>query len=230
MEWGWEALLRLGVIFTSLILAFIARRWWAKHFREYDRSMLIRLGTSRDFAGYANVPVIVGRFPFSDLGGLVRSNLDVRDVVGFMVGHPKYLDVKTLGRMGVPPDPDYHTQGYYAYCVIQWEHIDMVKRFKNRCLYIRRTSYTGNNREPGMREDRFIGFGTNPTPDEEDHSLANIVHIHGGPLASFRCEPYLKGGFIGEDLEARVITCQAKTIRRLIKFGKGVKQRAFKER
>ena len=86
--------LRVGATFLALIGAFIARRTWGKLVREYDRSMLIRLGTDRNSRRHARVPVIVGRFPFSDLGGEVRSNLDIRDVIGFVVGEPKWMQMR----------------------------------------------------------------------------------------------------------------------------------------
>ena len=83
--------------------------------------MLVRLGTDDDSPRYAYAPVIVGRFPFSDLGGEVRSNLDVRDVIGFVVGKPKWMEIEDLKRLRIVLNPEFHKPGYYAYCVIQWD-------------------------------------------------------------------------------------------------------------
>ena len=204
--------LRVGATFLALIGAFIARRTWGKLVREYDRSMLIRLGTDRNSRRYAGVPVIVGRFPFSDLGGEVRSNLDIRDVIGFVVGEPKWMQMRDLKRLPIKFDPKSHRPGYYAYCVIQWEHAAMVKRFADQWLHIRRTSYNGPRRESGMRESVFIGFGTDSRPDEGKKTVPMIAHIVTGPRASFRYQPYLKGGFKPEDIKMRALAPQTRCL------------------
>jgi hypothetical protein len=197
----------VAATFVGLLGAFMARRAWAKVAREYDRSMLIRLGADENSPNYAHAPIIVGRFPFSDLGGMVRSNLDARDVVGFVVGKPKWMEMEDLKRLRIVLDPVFHKPGYYAYCVIQWEHAAMVKRFMGQWLHVRRTGYDGENAEPDMRERLFIGFSTDATPDA-DGSRPVIVGIDSGLLASFRYQPYLRGGFKAEDIKMRALTPQ----------------------
>ena len=71
ISWVWF-LSRLGGYVRWLAFRVLARRGWYRFFREYDR----------------NIPVIVGRFLLSDLDGTVRSNLDICDVIGFIVGYP----------------------------------------------------------------------------------------------------------------------------------------------
>ena len=203
-----DFILRVGATLIALLAAFVVRRAWTKTIREYDRSMLIRLGTGDDSRSYANVPVIVGRFPFSDLGGRVRSNLDVRDVVGFVVGEPKWMETEDLKRLHIVLSRESHKPGYYAYCVMQWEHAAQVKRFADQWFHIRRTGYTGRKAEPGMRERRFIGFGTDSMPDEGTTDLPLIAHIVTGPLASFRYQPYLRGDFRPEDIKMRALAPQ----------------------
>ena len=195
----------------ALLGAFIFRRGWNKATKEYDRSMLIRLGSDDDSSRYGNAPIIVGRFPFSDLGGVVRSNLDVRDVVGFVVGKPRWMKSEDLKRLRIVLNPEHHKPGYYAYCVIQWEHAGMVKRFADQWFHIRRTSYTGNNDEPQMRERIFVGFSTDATPDSGGN-LPMVAHIDTGLLASFRYQPYLRGGFRAEDIKMRALAPQTKCL------------------
>ena len=205
------------VTFLGLLGAFIARRTWYKVTREYDRSMLIRLGTNQyDASQYSSAPIIVGRFPFSDLGGAVRSNLDIRDVIGFVIGKPERLGTEDIKRLGRYLDPENDEPGYYAYCVIQWEHADTVKRFADQWLHIRRISYDDHNAESGLRERAFIGFSTNATPDESG-TVPKFAHIDRGLLASFRHQPYLAVGFEAEDIEMRALALQARI---LIWFGK----------
>ena len=206
-----DLLTRVLATFLALLGAFIFRRVWNKATKEYDRSMLIRLGSDDDSPGYAHAPIIVGRFPFSDLGGIVRSNLDIRDVVGFVVGKPRWLTSEDLKRLRIVLNPECHKPGYYAYCVIQWEHANMVKRFADQWFHIRRTSYTGNNAEPQMRERIFVGFSTNATPDSSDN-LPMVAHIVTGLFASFRYQPYLRGGFRADEIKMRALAPQTKCI------------------
>jgi hypothetical protein len=202
-------LLRVAATGAGLLLAFVFRRTWNKATKEYDRSILIRLGTDEDSPRYAHAPVIVGRIPFNDLGGQVRSNLDVRDVIGFVVGEPIWMEREDLKRLRVVLNPEFHKPGYYAYCVIQWEHAAMVRRFADQWFHIRRTGYTGNRAEPNMRERIFIGFSTDATPDA-DGGLPMVAHIDTGLLASFRYQPYLRGGFRAEDIKMRALAPQTK--------------------
>ena len=171
--------------------------------------MLIRLGTHEDAPKYEYAPVIVGRLPFSDLDGLVRSNLDIRDVIGFIVGKPKWMETDDLKRLRIELNPEFHKPGYYAYCVIQWEHAAMVKRFADQWLHVRRTTYDGNRAEPNMRERIFIGFSTDATPDAYD-ARPIVTHIDTGLLASFRYQPYLRGGFKAEDIKMRTLSPQTR--------------------
>ena len=205
-----ELLLRVVTTLVAFLAAFVIRRGWGKATTEYDRSMLIRLGTDEDPLSYAHAPVIVGRFPFSDLGDMVRSNLDVRDVVGFVIGEPKWMEADDLKRLRIVLNREFHKPGYYAYCVVQWEHADSVKRLESRWFHIRRTSYDGEKAEPGMRERKFVGFGTNSTPDAETGGVPMIAHIDTGIFASFRYQPYLRGGFKAEDIKMRVLPPQTK--------------------
>ena len=211
--WWLDLVLRVTATFVALLGAFIARRAWTKATKEYDRSMLIRLGTDEDTLLYANVPIIVGRFPFSDLGGEVRSNLDARDVVGFVIGEPKWMKTEDLKLLPIGLNPTFHKPGYYAYCVIQWEHAALVKRFADQWFHIRRTGYNnGWKAEYGMRERKFIGFGTDSRPDEGTDDLPMIAHIVTGIWASLRYQPYLRGGFKADDIRMRALAPQTRSL------------------
>jgi len=184
---------------------------WARRklFIEYDRSILIRLGTSPENEDYAYAPIIVGQFPFSELAGAVEPNLDSRNVIGFVVGRPKWIrDVWWL-HLGL--DKNQHKAGYFAYCVIQWEHASAVRRFAERGFHVRRVRYNGPQRYQDMRETIFLGFGTGSEPDEAG-DVPVIVHITDDWLASFRYQPYERGGFSAEDIDLRVLPPQTKLL------------------
>lgn len=210
---AWSVLAwRVAATFIGLSGAFIARRVWHKTTKEYDRSMLIRIGTDDDSPYYANAPIIVGQYPFSELAGRVQSNLDTRNVIGFVVGQAKWMEVEDLRRLRIVLNQKFHTRGYYAYCVIQWEHAAFVKRLADQWFHIRRTRYDGPEVRAGMRERIFIGFGTNAKPDEETNDLPLIAHIKVGMFASFKYQPYLRGGFRAEDIAMRALAPQTKLL------------------
>ena len=171
--------------------------------------MLVRLGTDAVNEEYAYAPVIVGQSPFSERARAVEPDLDTRNVVGFMVGPPKWIDNVRQLRVGL--DRNQHKAGYYAYIVIHWEHADAVKRFAERGFHVRRVKYNSPQyyKEEDMRETTFIGFGTNATPDEAG-DVPVIVHITGGWRGSFRYQPYLRGGFGPEDIKLRTLPLQTK--------------------
>ena len=210
LTWWADLPWRVAATFIALLGAFIARRAWQKCFKEYDRSMLIRLGTSTESCDYASAPVIVGQFPFNELAGAVESNLDIRNVIGFVVGKPTWVCCAQRLRIGLKQET--FKPGYYAYCVIQWEHADKVRRYFDQGIHIRRTRYEGPQIRRNMRERIFIGFGTDAEPDEETGTLPAIVHIQAGPLASFKYQPYLRGGFKAEDIKMRALAPQTWTI------------------
>lgn len=210
-EPGWQVL----TTFIALLGAFIARRAWHKATKEFDRSMLICLGTDEEVVDYADVPIIVGQYPFGELAGKVESNLDVRNVIGFVIGKPKRVRNVRCLRLGL--DPNIYKPGYYAYCVIQWEHANTVKRYVDQGFHIRKTRYDGPGMRPGTRERVFIGFGTDSTPDEETNDVPVAVHIQTGLLASLRYQPYLRGGFQATDIKMRALAPQTKFLIRFIK-------------
>ena len=205
-ELGW----RVAATFIALLGAFIARRCWHKATKEYDRSMLIRLGTDEETLDYAHAPVIVGQFPFNELAGAVESNLDVRNVIGFVIGTPIW--VPNVWWLHIGLDPCTFQPGYYAYCVIQWEHADKVKRYADQWFHVRRTRYNGPQIHHRMRERIFIGFGTDSEREEGTDAVPMIARIQTGPLASFKYQPYLRGGFKATDIKMRALAPQTKLL------------------
>ena len=203
-------LINLGTLVTIIIagaiaipLGYIERRIWQKCFTEFDRSMLIRLSEQGDEAHHPNqfhyVPAIVGAYPFSDLRGEVESNLDTRNVVGFVIDKVRWIDdPRQLGL-----DPCEYKPGYYAYCVIQWEHANQIKRYYRQGFGIRKIRIV---RKSNPRENAFIGFGTD-TPEGQ-----TIAHWQDGPLASFRYQPYDRAGFKANDIRMRQLAPQTRTL------------------
>ena len=164
-------LISAGTILNIIIAGLIAipvgyglRRAWHKCCTEYDRSMLIRLSEEGDRnhhpVNFHYAPVITGTYPFGELRGQVESNLDSRNAIGFVIGRVKWLnDPGSMGRKLRGQKP-----GYYAYCVIQWEHADEVRRYFRQGFSIRKIRIVT---ESNPRENAFIGFGTDGPSEQE---------------------------------------------------------------
>lgn len=211
LAWWPDLALRIIATLIGLLGAFVLRRGWQKCSKEYDRSMLIWLGTNNEACDYTNAPVIVGQFPFNELAGAVQSNLDIRNVIGFVIGKPIWI--QDISKLRLRLDPIICKPGYYAYCVIQWEQADTVLRFFQQGIHIRRTRYDGRPQMlRDMRETIFIGFGTDATPDVKTGTRPSIVHIQTGLLASLKYQPYLKGGFKSSDIKWRQLAPQTKAM------------------
>lgn len=192
----------LTIVFAATLAipaGYALRRLWHVLFTEYDRSILIRLSKEgHDPKLFRNVPVIVGLFPFSELEGKVESNLDVRNVIGFVVGEVQWIDDHDqLNKFGI------RQAGYYAYCVIQWEHIPAVTRYYRQGFHVRKIR---RERKSNPRENTFIGFGTHSATGQE------IVHLEDGVFASLRYQPYNKLGFEAKDIKLRQLAPQTRLL------------------
>ena len=65
-----------------------------KMFVEFDRSILVRIDIPDDEKpeSYANWPILVGPLPFASFDNQTVPNVQVRDVVGFIIGIPQHID------------------------------------------------------------------------------------------------------------------------------------------
>ena len=203
-------LISVGTILNVIIAGSIAipigyglRRTWHKCFTEYDRSLLIRLSEEGDDdhhpVNFHYAPVITGTYPFGELRGKVESNLDSRNVMGFVVGRVRWLDdPESMGRELRNQKP-----GYYAYCVIQWEHADEVRRYFKQGFSVRKIRIVT---ESNPRENAFIGFGTEGPCEQA------IIHSQGGLRASMCYQPYDKYGFMANDIRMRQLAPQTRIL------------------
>lgn len=195
-------------IILAIPLGYALRRVWHKCFTEFDRSILIRLSEQADDehhhpSEFNYTPIIVGTYPFSELDGKVESNLDSRNVVGFVIGEVQWLDnpYQFPKRLGI--DSFSFKPGYYAYCVIQWEHAYQVRRFFRQGFGIRKIrKKTATN----PKENAFIGFGTESSKGQE------IIHWQDGLSASMRYQPYNRAGFKAMDIRMRQLAFQTRAL------------------
>ena len=187
-------------------IGFGVRRIWHLCFIEYDRSMLIRLSEEGDEdhhpVKFSNVPIIVGQFPFTELDGKVQSNLDVRNVIGFIIGKVQWIDNPRV--IGV--DLCEWEPGYYAYCVIQWEYATFIRRIYKQGYYIRKIRRTLSFGPEYQREISFVGIGTDSPKGQ------GIPHFQSGPLAFLRYQPYDRAGFKALDIRMRQLSLPARVL------------------
>ena len=200
----WSELRTLFTIAIAIPMGFGLRRIWHRCFTEYDRSMLIRLEPGKGLHNptlFKSVPVIVGTFPFRVFGNKKEADLDIQNVVGFVIGDVLHID-DPAEKLGL--DPLEWAPGYYAYCVINWEYASEVKRMWRRGIGIMKTATSLT--DPQQRASRFIGFGTDPPRGNGQGEEQGIAHFTEGPRAFAQYQPYAKAGFKAYDLKLRQLS------------------------
>lgn len=168
-------------------------------FIEFDRSILVRIaiGEGEDPASFANWPILIGPLPFASFDNETVPNVQARDVVGFIVGNPGYIDDPNAWRLpGWKP-------GYFAYGVIHWEHFREVRALVHRGYYLQQAFLPNQQGHPSfMPETRFLRFVTNA---QEQQGVADTIE---GWRASFRFQPYAKLDLHPIDLAYRRLSLQ----------------------
>ena len=159
-------------------------------FVEFDRSILVRIAIAEDEEAetYANWPILVGPLPFASFDNQTVPNVQVRDVVGFIVGIPQYIDKpEEWNLIGWQP-------GYFAYGIIHWEDFDEVRAFVKRGYYLQQAFLPNEESKPAkLPERRFLRFVTD---SQEQQGVADTIE---GIRASIRYKPYAKFGFESSD-------------------------------
>ena len=191
---------------------------------SYDRSCLVWLGTDPINREFAKVPFIVGPMPYTELNGRVESNLDPRNVVGRVEGHPLWVERPCKLFPGISQEECYHERGYYAHVIFHWHRWAEVKDYIFRGFHIRRIRY--NDELPTDRENRFLGFGTESEPDPKEGIAPHIADVTCGWRSPFRLQPYAKGGFLSSetDISLRRLSPFAAWLRPLIRSHARLKQ------
>ena len=168
-------------------------------FVEFDRSILVRIAIAKDEEAetYANWPILVGPLPFASFDNQTVPNVQVRDVVGFIVGMPRHI--------GEPEEWNLHgwQPGYFAYGIIHWEDFDEVRAFVKRGYYLQQAFLPNEESKPAkLPESRFLRFVTN---SQEQQGVADTIE---GIWASLRYKPYAKLGFESSDINYRRLSLQ----------------------
>ena len=168
-------------------------------FVEFDRSILVRIEITagENPESYANWPIVVGPLPFTSFGEKTVPNVQVRDVVGFIVGPPICIEnPEKLKLHGWKP-------GYFAYGIIHWERFDEIRAFVKRGHPLQQTFLPDPDGNPiKLPENRFLRFVTN---SQEQQGVADSTE---GICASLRFKPYAKLGFESSDLAYRRLSLQ----------------------
>ena len=155
-------------------------------FVEFDRSILVRIAIAEgeEAETYANWPILVGPLPFASFDNQTVPNVQVRDVVGFIIGIPQRIDKpEESDLIGWQP-------GYFAYGIIHWEDFDDVRAFVKRGYYLQQAFLPNEEGKPAkLTESRFLRFVTDSL---EQQGVADTIE---GMRASIRYKPYAKFGF-----------------------------------
>ena len=121
---SWYAAIIFGAAAGLMaVLTLGAGRWFIRHtFVKHDLSALAYLGSDEDVTQFANAPLYPDNQRFYLVGSKLLVNNDPRDVLGFVVGKPRWLE----------SPPNLAEPGYYAYVVINWEYSEDFKRWVKR--------------------------------------------------------------------------------------------------
>ena len=212
----WNELRSLFTIAVAIPMGFGLRRVWHRCFTEYDRSMLIRLEPGEGLHNpklFKNVPVIIGTFPFRVFDDNKEADLDIQNVVGFVIGDVRHID-DPAEKLGL--NPSEWAPGYYAYCVINWEYASEVKRMWRRGIGIMKTATPLTDLQ--QRGSRFIGFGTDPPKGKDQGEEQGIAHFTEGICAFAQYQPYAKAGFKADDLKLRQLSILTRILIRFKNF------------
>ena len=198
-EPSWISIILTGAFasFLGFALTLAFRRLYHKCFTEYDRSAIFRLSfdTKEECTklDYSNAAVIVGKMPFTEFAGIAKPDLDPRDVIGFVVGPPKYIDnpTRAFGVSGWEP-------GYFVYVVINWERSDEFRRYERQGYTIARTIITDDEGNPVRTpESRVLSIKT------ASKAGNGIVRTTNCPL---RYQPFKRAGFEASDIQYRKVS------------------------
>ena len=183
----------------GIVAAWIVGWFRRKMFVEFDRSILVRIAIAEgeEAETYANWPILVGPLPFASFDNQTVPNVQVRDVVGFIVGIPRYIEEpEELNLIGWEP-------GYFAYGIIHWEAFHEVRAFVKRGYYLQQAFLPNEESKPAkLTESRFLRFVTD---SREQQGVADAIE---GICASIRHKPYAKRGFESSDIIYRRLSLQ----------------------
>ena len=206
----WYSSILIGAVAgvsVAITLGFL--RWLNRvTLLHHDRSALAFLGRSLVFEGreldmvyFGNVPIYRDNQRYYQVKSDVLTNNDPMDIVGFVVGSPRFLK-----------DPPHNgPSGYYVYLVINWNYSDHFKRWvKMGCtIQLSGTSTAEGDVDTSRPDTRHLvisPFGT---------CGRRVIDICEGPRYSLRWQPYKKWGFTPDDLPYRALSWQSKLISKL---------------
>ena len=190
--------LRVLTILLGIVAAWVVGWLRRKMFVEFDRSILVRIvPEGEDIDSFANWPILVGPLPFATFSDKTVPNVQAKDVVGFVVGSPRYIDEPE--KLNLPG----WSAGYFAYGIIHWEHFGEVRAFVKRGYSLQQAFLPNDEGEPLQRPgSRFLRF---VTESQEQQGVPDTIE---GVWASVRFKPYAKLGFVSSDLDYRRLSLQ----------------------
>ena len=169
-------------------------------FEEFDRSALVRIDLAEGVPidAFSDCAILNGPLPFTVFDKKTIPNVRTDEVVGFVVGTPRYI--KNPEKNGLKG----WGEGYYVYIIIHWDHYKEVERLVDRGYCLQNTFLPNDEGKPQLTpESRFLRFTT------ASFAQQGVADITKGPWASLRYQPYKKYGFEATDVDYRKKTPQA---------------------
>ncbi len=223
--WTGTIIIALAFPFVFAALFSFARYIWHHIAIKHDVSALAYLGnagrlqkstgrhapTSTPYPPhYAHCPIYPDTPRYYEVRDTTLTDNNPIDVIGFVVGKPKWLEVPPAGE-----DP-----GYYAELIINWDKADKLREWTRRGYGIQMASLTDGNKTDLSRSDnRYLAIS--PFSEDGKRIVDAIIKFH--EFRTFRCRPYKKHGFrTADDLGHRQLSWQVGVSRWIVRLATAV--------
>ena len=219
----WEGAIIIGFAFPILfvIIFSLAKYVWHHIVIAHDVSALAYLGNygclekpaarrckdSSPFPpDFENCPIYPDNQRYYQVRDKTLTNNNPHDIVGFVVGKPKWLQ-----------DPPHQGDpGYYAELIILWDQTDNLRQWVKRGYAIQLANLLDDDVADLSRLDsRYLAISPFPDPEDGKSIVDAITKTY--ECRTFRCRPYKKYGFSGEEIDSRQLSWQVASIRWLAK-------------
>ena len=192
-----------ATLITTIVITIVIkptsamlREIWMAVATRHDASALAYLGTEKNVAEFANAALFPDSPRYSTVYDTVIPHNDPRDVIGFIIGRPRWLDQSKW----------IDQKGYYAYVLINWQMYEQLREWTRRGYGIQKVALL--DEEGGIDSTRVDSRHMVVTPFNEENKY--MYDICKGPSRVFRWHPYRKLGFESERLDLCTLSIQAR--------------------
>ena len=215
----WEGAIVIGFAFPILfvIISSLVKYVWHHIAIAHDVSALAYLGNYGCLEkparrrcddptpfppDFENCPIYPDNRRYYQVRDKTFTNNNPHDIVGFVVGKPKWIQNPLHGG-----DP-----GYYAELIILWHQADNLRQWVKRGYAIQLANLLNDDEADLSRLDsRYLAIAPFSDPDDSKSIVDAITKTY--ECRTFRCRPYKKYGFSGNEIDTRQLSWQVASTR-----------------